>query len=279
MNAIVKVTGLTVLAATGVLAGLSFGAGPTNVQEYAQAPDGGPSREPAETPATRPQLRTHGSASETLEAELPSETPTPSPTVLPTPGETPATRPPFPTGGSASGTPTVELPPETPGPSPTVPPSPTASPSEITIVGDTDCVSLTREALDLLRESAEDHHDVVVNYVGVIQCAESGSGMYAWEDPPRFQVGRATMEAGAVWYAGSIAHDACHARLYQDYALSHPSSPVPDGVWTGETAEAQCLDVQYEALGQMGASQDTLDYVKAAIDTGYWEVDEGERYW
>lgn len=103
--------------------------------------------------------------------------------------------------------------------------------------------------------------------------------MYAWEKPPRYQVGKETRNAGTIWYAGTIAHDSCHSKLYIDYLVSNPSNSVPNEVWTGREAEEQCLDVQYDALAKIGADQNTLDYVQNVINTEYWNVDYNNRWW
>lgn len=160
--------------------------------------------------------------------------------------------------------------------------SPTASPkfeTPITIKGDAECVSQTEAALKLLQDKAPLHYANILKTVGVIECADAGSGMYAYENPPRYKVGTATRDAGTVWYAGTIAHDANHSKLYHDYLSSHPSESVPDDIWTGASAEAQCLDVQYDALSKMGAEQSVLDHVKNSKDSEYWNVPYADRWW
>lgn len=150
---------------------------------------------------------------------------------------------------------------------------------KIKIIGGEDCISKTNEALDLLKEKAKTHYDTVVEYVGIIECAAAQSGMDVWATPPKYQVGEATMNAGTIWYAGTIAHDACHSQQYSDYLSENPSTEVPSEIYSGKEAEAQCLDVQYDALSQIGATQETLDYVKTAIDSEYWNVDYEDRWW
>jgi hypothetical protein len=155
----------------------------------------------------------------------------------------------------------------------------TKGPYQIQIVGDTECKSNTNKALNVLKSEASVHYSVVINNVGVIECSESGSGMYVWEDPPRYKVGKATMNAGTIWYAGTIAHDACHSKQYHDYLFDNPISSVPSNVYSGKSAEAQCLDAQYDSLVSLGASQSNLNYVKNIINSEYWDVDYGDRWW
>lgn len=153
------------------------------------------------------------------------------------------------------------------------------SESPIKIKGDYDCQTKTQEALSLLQNKAALHYNRIIKYVGSIECAEQGSGMYAWETPPRYQVGKKTYEGGAIWYAGTIAHDACHSRQYHDYRSNHTTSSVPNEIWMGEKAERQCLDVQYEVLQQIGADNTTLEHIQNVIDTKYWEIPYSERWW
>ncbi|MCK9186290.1 S-layer homology domain-containing protein [Candidatus Gracilibacteria bacterium] len=153
-------------------------------------------------------------------------------------------------------------------------------PPTIKIKGNEDCITKTNDALDLLKEKAKTNYDMVVKYVGIIECADTQSGMSVWEDPPRYQVGKATMDAGTIWYAGTIVHDAYHSKLYNDYLAQNPSSTVPTEIYSGKDAEQQCLDIQYEALVDIGAAQHTLDYIKnEAINTEYWNIDYEDRWW
>ena len=88
----------------------------------------------------------------------------------------------------------------------------------------------TREALELLRESAL--FGAARDHVAVIRQGRR-SGMKAWAAKPTFTVGAATWRHSAVWYAGAIAHDAYHAKLYCD-AKSGKRGKQPDNdAWTG----------------------------------------------
>ena len=154
-----------------------------------------------------------------------------------------------------------------------------AQSSNITIKGDENCKQKTSAALALLKNKTPTDYEQVVKYIGVIECVEQGSGMWAWESPPRYTAGKSTYEADTLWYAGTIAHDAHHSALYHDYQLSHPGQSIPSDIYTGEQAEADCLKVQYDALARMGATASTLDYLKNVITTKYWTGDYANRWW
>ncbi len=150
---------------------------------------------------------------------------------------------------------------------------------EILIRGDGECITQTKSALDLLAANASEQYAFVATHVGVIECVESGSGINVLEKPPRFKVGRVTREAGTVWYASTIVHDACHSRQYQDHLRRNPSADVPPGMYSGRNAEEECIGVQMQALEKIGGSQRQMEYLGKVIDTKYWEVDYGNRWW
>lgn len=145
----------------------------------------------------------------------------------------------------------------------------------ISIIGDENCKSRTYEALNLLEEKASTHALIIKKYIGIIECVDKGSGMVAQETPPRFKVGLLTLNAGSIWYAGSIVHDSCHSKLYYDALVNNGNVYSDD--WTGKVAESKCIAIQYDALEKIGADQKTLDYLKSVIDTNYWDI--SDRWW
>ncbi len=147
------------------------------------------------------------------------------------------------------------------------------------IIGDATCVSKTNAALNLIKTKAPLDYARIMKYMGSIECVTQGSGMWAWESPPRYTVGKVTLDADTMWYAGTIAHDSCHSVQYNAYKASHPGEGVPATIYSGEAAEAQCLDVQYRALQRMGASSSTLSYMKTLLSTKYWTGDYSNRWW
>ncbi len=149
----------------------------------------------------------------------------------------------------------------------------------IEIKGDVNCVLKTKTALKKLRDKSEEHYNLAAKYIGVIECAQSGSGMYVWENPPRLKAGLATFNATSEWFAGAIVHDACHSRQYHSYKEKNLAGYVPAEVYAGAEAEKECLEIQYAALERIGASQKNLDYVKNILASNYWEIGYNERWW
>ena len=134
---------------------------------------------------------------------------------------------------------------------------------------DINCSLQTVHSLELLETKALEDFLTVRKYIGIIECRDVWSAMYAWENPPRFAVGKATRDSGTIWYAGSIAHDSCHSRQYDDYAKVHPGVTVPPELFSGEAAEKECIRYQYGVLEKIGAPKKMLDYVANSSSTRY----------
>lgn len=197
-----------------------------------------------------------------ISAQTPNKTPEPTPSPVGT------QRSPTPTPTltkSATSTPELTV-------SPTLTPETTATPvtsgEAIPIQGDETCHEQTNAALSLLSSQASTHYQITLEYVRLVECVEQGSGIFVWEDPPRYAAGRATREAGTLWYASTFPHEACHSKQYSD-----------GRTYLGELAETECLNAQYAALQDMDASQDLLDYVRNQASTKYWEVPYEDRWW
>jgi hypothetical protein len=156
------------------------------------------------------------------------------------------------------------------------------------IIGDSKYAANITNALNILQKAAPDQYKMAAKYIRVIEAVKSGSGMYVWENPPRFAIGELSIEPfgpsdpmSQVWLAGIIAHDATHSKLYQDYQAKNPGSEVPNDVYSGEEAESKCLAVQYDTvekiLQDMGVKNDgLLSYIKNCIKSKYWEKEDRE---
>jgi hypothetical protein len=133
-----------------------------------------------------------------------------------------------------------------------------ARPPLVPAVGSPEFVAATREALLKLRPTAQ--YAAVLKYVAEIR-EHKCSGMNVYGEKPSYEVGKPTWSAGALWYAGTIAHDAHHSRLYFE-EKARLGGAEPDAlVWTGAEAEKKCLKVQHDALRAMGAGDATLAYI------------------
>src|SRR5262245_6855000 len=149
--------------------------------------------------------------------------------------------------------------------------------SAIEIRGTSEFITRTRESLALLRALPE--FAIVQKNIAVIRQG-SRSGMKAWKSKPTFIVGRPTWRHSALWYAGAIAHDAYHAKLYFDAKNDrHGAQPETDD-WTGVEAEKKCLEFQRQVLLGLNADANMINYVeRCALDPTYQGRHRGWKSW
>lgn len=151
--------------------------------------------------------------------------------------------------------------------------------TSIKAVGDDKCIEEVNQSLALLKAKATGHFEVVVGYLGTIECVSDNSGIFDYDKPARVKFAQLTLDEGVFWLAGAIAHEACHVKQYNDYKVENLTKKVPDEVYKGRNAESQCLDAQANALEKIGADKDTIDYVKKSINEEYWKVPDRIRWW
>ena len=131
----------------------------------------------------------------------------------------------------------------------------------IEIVGGAGFCARSLEALDRLSSQAA--FETVERYLArVAQGARSG--VRPWAIPPTFVVGGPTWRHSVLWYAGAIAHDAYHAKLYQQ-ARSASGEPPDLRAWTGREAEKRCLKFQLQTLEGLKADAGTLTYLEQLL--------------
>jgi hypothetical protein len=133
----------------------------------------------------------------------------------------------------------------------------------IQLLGNTAFRARTLEALQLLSSCADfavvEHHLVLIKQ-GV------RSGMKAWTKPPAFIVGTATWQHSTVWYAGVLAHEAYHSKLYHDAKARCGRSEPPAETWTGAEAEKKCLVFQRRVLIALGADSTVIAYIEKQLE-------------
>jgi hypothetical protein len=135
----------------------------------------------------------------------------------------------------------------------------------------------TQEALALLRTVAQ--FTLIRNHLKMIRQGQR-SGMKAWADKPTFVVGKATWRHSPLWYAGAIAHDAYHAKLYFDAKGDHDSTEPEADAWTGAKAERECLAFQQQVLLALNADETIIRYIEnCALNPTYQGHNKGWRSW
>jgi hypothetical protein len=143
------------------------------------------------------------------------------------------------------------------------------------VVGSDRFVKQVESALRLIKTRSPETHRLVQHNVAIIsQCKRSG--MWAYKNPPVYEMADATTFYSVTWCAATIAHDALHSKLYHDYLAAH-GKPVPSDVWTGREAEIKCISFQLEVLRKIEASQHEVDYC-AKLNGEHYDADRDGKY-
>lgn len=138
------------------------------------------------------------------------------------------------------------------------------------VKGDSECKSNVDGALNQLKGKPW-YYNLVVDYVDLVECVETGSVMWVWETPRRHTAGRPTRD-DPVQFASDLVHEACHSYEYTSYLVSHPGENVPENTYANHDAEETCLNYQTEYLRRIG-EKDRADGYKDAMATEWWKVD------
>lgn len=129
----------------------------------------------------------------------------------------------------------------------------------LAVHGDEEFQRRTGEALALLEPLAQ--FALIHAHLAAIRQGKR-SGITAWADQPVFTVGAPTWSHSPHWYAGAIAHDAYHAKLYRDAKKHDPQREPLAHAWSGKSAERACLSFQREVLLELNADRTIVTYVE-----------------
>ena len=135
----------------------------------------------------------------------------------------------------------------------------------------------TRDALALLQPLAQ--FELIQAHLSTIRQGKR-SGVTAWARNPVFTVGAPTWNHSPLWYAGAIAHDAYHAKLYRDAKKLAPEKEPRAEVWSGRAAERTCLSFQRQVLLALAADRALVGYIEKHLrNPTYQERHAGWRAW
>jgi hypothetical protein len=147
----------------------------------------------------------------------------------------------------------------------------------IEVAGDAEFLLRTGEALALLQSFAQ--FEVIQGHLRMIRQARR-SGVKAWAKMPTFFVGAPTWQHSALWYAGAIAHDAWHAKLYLDAKDKYRGKEPHADDWSGAEAEKKCLTFQRQVLLALNADATIIGYLdNCAQNPTYQGHNKGWRSW
>ena len=147
----------------------------------------------------------------------------------------------------------------------------------IEIAGSGEFLLRTQAALALLQPLAQ--FEVIQGHLRMIRQARR-SGVKAWAKMPTFFVGAPTWQHSALWYAGAIAHDAWHAKLYLDAKDKYRGKEPHADDWSGAETEKKCLTFQRQVLQALNADETIIGYLdNCAQDPTYQGHNKGWRSW
>jgi hypothetical protein len=152
-----------------------------------------------------------------------------------------------------------------------------APPTEVAISGTPQFTNQVFQALALLLTKAPEAYTCVTNYMGKIEQGKK-SGMWAYRNPPTYEMADQTAFYSVTWCAGSIAHDSFHSKLYHEYKAKHRGL-VPDKVWTDVEAEKKCLQHQLAVLKKIGAPKSEIDHLEKMTGTHHDTNNDGKYDW
>ena len=155
----------------------------------------------------------------------------------------------------------------------------------VAVHGDDAFLRRTAEALALLEPLAQ--YELIHTHLAVIRQGKR-SGVTAWTEHPVFTVGAPTWSHSPLWYAGAIAHDAYHAKLYRDAKKRNRGRRPPVDSWSGKAAERCCLRFQRDVLVRLKADPIILEHLETHLKNptyqgrskgrGGW-LDYHKRWW
>ena len=155
----------------------------------------------------------------------------------------------------------------------------------IAVCGGDEFRARTRESIFLLKKTAA--FAIIRSHLKTIRQGRR-SGVKAWARRPAFVAGRATWQHSPLWYAGAIAHDAYHVKLYHAAKRTTAGAEPEANTWTGVAAERKCLKFQYQVLQALNGDDSILDHIARCFENpdyqgrirglGSW-LDYLERWW
>jgi hypothetical protein len=149
------------------------------------------------------------------------------------------------------------------------------------IRGSPEFIDATVKALDRLREKAPEAYELVRKYIGDI-VSNTPSGVF----PELLRLGPACVVIGPAYsggstveYAGALAHEAYHCELYANAEKDGRGNPADPDSYSGERAEALCLQYQCAVLRDLGLEEGRIKQYEGRLESKWWEVPFEERNW
>ena len=135
-------------------------------------------------------------------------------------------------------------------------------------------IAKTQSALVCLQTA--DLAAVVWNLVSQLREARR-TGVFPYMDLAVIDVGGRTWNSTTIWYAGAIAHEGFHVKLYREAKVRNGKRDPKGNTWTGVEAEKKCLEFQLRVLQELRAEDGVLDYVREGMKSPTYQGDPFSR--
>lgn len=104
------------------------------------------------------------------------------------------------------------------------------------------------------------------------------SGVMAKRRPATVLLGSWATAVSVPYLGSTLVHEAFHCRLYWSHR-DNGRSNVPVELYSGETAERQCLEYQTSVLKRLGGTEVEVRHLSEGMATEWWKVPWHERTW
>lgn len=151
----------------------------------------------------------------------------------------------------------------------------------VTIYGSENFISATVKALELLKDKTPEAYQLVRTHVGDIVSGKPSAVFpdMLWLGPTYVIMGASYSEGSTIEYAAAIAHEAYHCELYSKAEKANPGKRVQPNDYSGEQAEALCLQFQCDVLSKLGLDEERIKEYANQLHTRWWEVPMDKRDW
>jgi hypothetical protein len=142
------------------------------------------------------------------------------------------------------------------------------------LIGDPACTGRVNNAKQTLFNRLRDQYNLLVSYVGRVDCVQSlpggvGGLAYPSENPVRVAVPVEIVNADYPWVEGVLVHEATHSHSYHIFRANNPTAThVPCREYADVPGELKSLYPELSVLQQLGAPQYMIDYINNYIRLG-----------
>jgi hypothetical protein len=134
----------------------------------------------------------------------------------------------------------------------------------IQLIGEVEFIDRVSESLELIKTASNEIHEIVLDNLGQIRvCHEFECGVCVYALPPTFYLSRELAFISLTQCASSIAHVAFNCKLYNDISSKNQKEIVPEEIYSGKSAEIECIKFQTEVAILIKAPETEINWLKS----------------